>query len=155
MPKPSGYTLIELLVVLTIIATLSTIGFVTYTAFLKNARDSRRQADLKFIQSALEQYHGDQKHYPAGLDFGDRLTNATGVTPAPVVSKIYLNSVPIGPLGVAEYLYKAFKADNSQCIASEAISCSKYCLYAKAENISQVESLCPDQVGFNMEVTSP
>lgn len=158
MPKKTGFTLIELLIVVSIIAVLAAVGLTTYITFIKNARDAKRQSDLKFVQSALEQYHADQKYYPGSLDFsvGFALTNATGVSPMPTVTKTYLNNVPIGPIGISEYLYKSFKTDGSACSDTQAILCVKYCLYAKGENLQQMTDLCPNQAAvFTIEVTSP
>ena len=53
--KTRGFTLIELLVTVTIIAVLSAIGLVIYHVVLEQGRDSKRQSDLRTIQSALEQ----------------------------------------------------------------------------------------------------
>lgn len=151
-----GFTLIELLIVVTIIAILAAIGLVSYGVFLKITRDAKRQADLKLIQSALEQYHADQKYYPASINFGDRLTNATGVAPAPSVTKVYLNSVPKGPTNTPEYLYKGYKSNGiDECQSLDVIGCVKYCLYAKAENLTQMIDLCPNQPDYTLEVTSP
>lgn len=163
MPKRLGFTLIEILIVVSIIALLSVIGLVIYTQFVRSARDSRRQADLRIIQSALEDYHADWHFYPGSLDFSAlfALTNATGVpAPLPPVTKTYLNEVPIGPIGTSEYIYRAFKRDNSDCTSADnspgaSNPCAKYCLYAQTENVTQKTALCPDQSGFNLEVTSP
>ncbi len=61
-----GFTLLELLVVISIIAIL--LGFITasLTRSQKKGRDSRRQADIKAIQQAFEQYHLDESEYDTG-----------------------------------------------------------------------------------------
>jgi len=155
MPKKSGFTLIELLIVITIIAVLATVGLVSYIAFLKNARDAKRQSDLNIIQSALEQYHADQHYYPYSGSFtsGGSLTNATGAPSGTTVSKTYLNTVPSDPQTVTPYLYKAYKKDGNEC--TTAGLCTKYCLYAKMENSTQMIAVCPDQASYTLEVTSP
>ncbi len=60
----NGFTLIELLVVVTIIAVLAAIGLATYTQAQKIARDSRRMADIKAVQSAAEIYKTQIGSYP-------------------------------------------------------------------------------------------
>lgn len=163
MPKrKNGFTLVELLITVSIIAILSAIALVSYSSFIKNARDTKRKSDLKVIQSALEEYHADQKYYPGSLDFSFNfpLTNSTGGPPR-TPSKIYLNRVPIAPAGaIPEYQYKAYKTDGSVCIDSDNAAtstnkCVKYCLYAKMEGSVEMVDLCPDQSGFTLEVTSP
>lgn len=52
--NPKGFTLVELLVVISIIAILSLIGMTTYTNVQKNARDTKRKADINAIANALE-----------------------------------------------------------------------------------------------------
>lgn len=162
MFKKSGFTLVELLIVISIIAMLSVVGLVSYTNFLKNSRDAKRQSDIKFIQSALEQYFADQKHYPATITFNSALTNKTGIELSPAGdTKTYLTTVPPGPTSVAEYLYKAYKCDNSDCStksaceATDAKKCARYCLYAKGERLSQTISFCPAQTDYTYSVTNP
>lgn len=163
-----GFTLVELLIVIAIIAILSAIGLIAYSNFIKNARNSRRQADLKLVQTALEDYHSDQLFYPGNsFSFASAfsLTNSTGNPNTVSNSKTYLNNVPIGPLTSSEYLYKPYKW-NSQgtafvdCVDSDNLStstskCIKYCLYAQAENFTLMNDLCPDQSGYTLEVISP
>ena len=48
-----GFTLIELMVVVAIIAILSTIGISGFSSAQKKARDARRRADVKTIQSSV------------------------------------------------------------------------------------------------------
>lgn len=61
-----GFTLIELLVVIAIIGLLSTIVAVTMGNARLKARDAKRMADLKQMQTALELYFTDQGSYPVG-----------------------------------------------------------------------------------------
>lgn len=61
-----GFTLIELLVVIAIIALLSTLAVISLSAARQGARDSKRVADLKTIQTAVEVYASDNAgKYPA------------------------------------------------------------------------------------------
>ncbi|MBI4067477.1 type II secretion system protein [Candidatus Gottesmanbacteria bacterium] len=60
----AGFTLIEILVAATIISLLSTIGFISYQATGRIARDAKRKADLQQIRSALEVYKSVNRVYP-------------------------------------------------------------------------------------------
>lgn len=60
-----GFTLIELLVVIAIIGLLSTLAVVALNSARQKSRDSKRVADIKQIQTALELYFADNNGYPA------------------------------------------------------------------------------------------
>jgi general secretion pathway protein G len=59
-----GFTLIELLVVIAIIGLLSTLAVVALNSARQKSRDSKRVADIKQIQTALELYFADAGYYP-------------------------------------------------------------------------------------------
>lgn len=165
--KSKGFTLVELLVSITILAILAAIGLITYSMALRQGRDSKRQSDLKAIQSALEQYNSDQFFYPTSdlnnfLDDSPppSLTNCKG-SPSPcTVSKTYLNSLPqdpTDPTGSKRYRYDALPAacDNS----TTATRCTGYCLYAVLENLASPAPLPSGCVypagGYNFAVGLP
>jgi general secretion pathway protein G len=54
-----GFTLIELLVVIAIIGLLSTLAVVALNSAREKSRDSKRVADIKQVQTALELYFAD------------------------------------------------------------------------------------------------
>lgn len=81
-----GFTLIELLVVVAIIGLLATLSIVALNNARARARDARRVADVKQIQTALELYYNDEGKYPA--DF--TTTIASG-------SIVYMTTVPTPP----------------------------------------------------------
>ncbi len=65
MQNKKGFTLIELLVVIAIIGLLSTLAVVALNSARSKARDAKRIADIKQIQTSLELYFNDQSGYPA------------------------------------------------------------------------------------------
>lgn len=138
-----GFTLIELLITISIIGILSVIGMVAYYTVLKQGRDSKRQSDLRSIQSALEQYFADQFNYPTGITIGSALSAG---------GKTYLNIIPDDPTGNPQYSYISSPAgcDNS------AVKCSSYCIYAKLENVSSSNlNGCSVNESYNFAVTPP
>ena len=59
-----GFTLIELLVVISIIGFLATAAMVAFNMARMNARDTKRLAGIKQIQTALELFYDDNGYYP-------------------------------------------------------------------------------------------
>jgi prepilin-type N-terminal cleavage/methylation domain-containing protein len=68
--KKNGFTLIEILVVMGLIGILSTAGLSSYINTQRVARNSKRTADLKAIQGALESYFSNNGSYPPGCNPG-------------------------------------------------------------------------------------
>ena len=62
--KEKGFTLIELLVVISIIGLLSSIVLTSVNSARAKARDARRIADFKQIQTAFEFFYDSQGRYP-------------------------------------------------------------------------------------------
>ena len=104
-----GFTLIELLVVIAIIGLLSTLAVVALGSARTKARDSKRLADLKQMQTALELYYTDNNAYPPAaspLNLGDTPSaclNASGFTTAGCASP-YMGQVPLDPKS-GNYVY--------------------------------------------------
>ena len=99
----SGFTLIELLVVIAIIGILASIVVASLNSARMKARDTRRIADLRQIQIALELYYDANGYYPplgCGWDcngyrysYNDNSWNALATALAP-----YISSLPKDPL---------------------------------------------------------
>lgn len=60
----SGFTLIELLVVAALIIVITSIGMVNFRASNQKARNSKREADISQVRSALELYRATNSAYP-------------------------------------------------------------------------------------------
>lgn len=91
-----GFTLIELLIVIAIIGILISIGLAAFSRAQTQARDGQRKADIEQIRGALEQYYGDNNHYPATGALITGLQGSTGL--------VYLKAVPTNP-GGGNYTY--------------------------------------------------
>ena len=98
-----AFTLVELLVVVAIIAILASALLVGLGGARQKARDARRIADLRNVQSALEVYYARHNEYPTSTSWADLendLNNA-GIT----------SQLPGDPLtGTYDYVY----CDNAQ-----------------------------------------
>lgn len=62
--KLRGFTLIELLVVVAIIGVLASVILASLNSARAKSRDSRRIADLRNIQNAMELFYGQAEKYP-------------------------------------------------------------------------------------------
>ncbi len=81
-----AFTLIELLVVIAIIGILATIAIVALQQARQGARDSKRIADIRQIQTALEMYYNNNSSYPDDID--SQIADA---------NNIYMEIVPTAP----------------------------------------------------------
>jgi len=66
MKNKKGFTLIEVLIVVSIIGLLASIVLASVSAFRSRGRDTRRLADIRQIQGALEFYYSTNGSFPPG-----------------------------------------------------------------------------------------
>jgi len=92
MTNKKGFTLIELLVVVAIIGLLATLSIVALNNARARARDAKRVADVKQVQTALELYYNDNGAYPASVSF---LVGNAGIATNSIV---YMNQAPTAPV---------------------------------------------------------
>lgn len=73
MKKQKGFTLVELLVVIAIIALVVVFAALAVNAARSKQRDASRLANIRILQSALEDYFSETNTYPDGglLPLGD------------------------------------------------------------------------------------
>lgn len=162
-----GFTLIELLISIAIMGIVFGVVLTSTSLVKKNAGDTTRQADLRSIQSALEQYHADQGFYPAqsgiyGLPFpqSQPLTNQTGNNIAPLPTlKTYLNKLPNDANTSQNYCYQAQKnsTPGSYCDNTSQVSfCEYYNLYAILDTpTGSTKYSCGGINSYNLLVTQP
>ncbi len=102
-----GFTLIELLVVIVIIGIIASLTFVALNGVRAKARDTKRIADIRNLQSALDIYKSDNDEmYPQYATSGTALVGPSGQT--------YMAKIPTAPTntGLDVYTYTS-TADNT------------------------------------------
>lgn len=113
--KQKGFTLIELLVVIAIIGILAGIVLVSLGGARANARDARRQADMRQLSTAMELCYDDAACGP-----GKEAYIVSGTFPA--VIGTFMPAVPNDPQVGATYKWVDNSANNQD-----------YCAYAILE----------------------
>jgi len=123
MENKKGFTLIELLVVIAIIGLLATIVLVSLNKARMKARDTRRRADLKQMQLAVEMHYDDNGFYPSTggswwgqcSTYGSHTATCNANTFIPNICPAYMSSVPKDPKadtsGSDCYLYRSNGTD--------------------------------------------
>lgn len=119
--KKKGFTLIELLVVIAIIGILAGIVLVSMGGARAQARDAKRQADMRQLISAQEMYMGDNEKYLQNAALACTITG-TGCYPAAIST--YMVKTPADPTNSGSLIYKG--VDNSG-------NDQAFCYYAKFE----------------------
>jgi len=143
--QKKGFTLIELLVVIAIIGLLATLSILALNQARARARDAKRIADVRQMQTALELYYNEVGDYPAtgGVVVGEAIDVVES-------GNIYLAAVPAPPtpydgaacadLAADAYTY----AKTGLGVSGDASYTINYCLGATINdvegNILQVAS---------------
>lgn len=79
-----GFTLLELIIVIAIIGILATIAMPALKDMPRRANEAVLKTNLRTIRDLIDQYYGDQGHYPESLDV--------------LVEKGYSRQVPYDPM---------------------------------------------------------
>lgn len=95
-----GFTLVEMLVVVAIIAILASVFLVGLRGFRGSAYDSRRLSDIQKVQSYLELYYNQQRHYPVASTWEQLQSELSG-------AGIGVNSLPNDPVAGQKYRYES------------------------------------------------
>ena len=104
--KIKGFTLIELLVVISIIGLLSSIIFVGLNSTRAKARDAKRLASIRQVQTALEMYYDANGLYPIIRAFNTSGGDGSWLTDLATTLRPYIGSLPNDATAVG-YIYSS------------------------------------------------
>lgn len=154
--KKKGFTLVELLVVIAIIGILAAVGVTALSGARTKARDAKRVADMKQVQSALELYFSDQASYPIGMADGSGMAlgaltdcttacktiSSTNGIAATAAGTTYMGLVPKDPsnptvecaapaTAICHYSYYSYDSTGDECVSGE--TCTAFKIHAWLE----------------------
>lgn len=131
-----GFTIVELLIIVITASLLIGIFFTTFTDLGRKKRNSQRQADIKTIQHAIEDYYSQKEKYPSLEQINNlswRSTNirslSNDVMTDPSSKKPLLVATPTAKI----YSYAPTTADGGPC-DNATQDCMKYVLTATQED---------------------
>jgi prepilin-type N-terminal cleavage/methylation domain-containing protein len=106
MKNRSAFTLIELLVVIAIIGLLATLSVLALNNARAKSRDTKRIADIKQMQTALELYFNDASAYPVSVGAGGSITSYNSSTGATTTYMQMVPTPPTPPTAITPYTYE-------------------------------------------------
>lgn len=125
-----GFTLIELLVVIAIIGILAAMIVVSVSSYRAKARDTKRQADLKSIQTALYLFNNKFNKMPGNYNAGFGACEEQNPNPNAAYDKSmqelvdanFLSTIPRSPLGgTRRYCYFDYGQNNNKGAILETV----------------------------------
>ena len=150
--QKKAFTLIELLVVIAIIGLLASMAVIALNNARMKARDARRLADIRQMQTALEMYYIDNNGYPdanfAWSSIGGYcISSGGGWTTAVCSGTTYMAIAPTAPTPADG---SCVSTNNSFSYSSTATTYSlKYCLGAAVGVlVSGVHTASPTGISY-------
>ncbi len=130
----AGFTLIELLVVIAIIGLLASVVLVNLNSARGKARDAKRRADIRQMQTALELYFDKYGSYPSSTSWANDCGGDTSFATAlnPLVTEGFISKVPKEPKNPSAWPVCYYYQTNYNCNIGDAVH--PYILIFQAEN---------------------
>jgi prepilin-type N-terminal cleavage/methylation domain-containing protein len=135
--RNQGFTIVELLIVIVVIGILALLVITTYSGIQQKARNSKRQTDVKSLQTQIEAYFSENGHYPsrANLNDGAWLTaNMKSLDRGALSDPSNPSSQALAGAPAAKvYSYVPLQSDHATDCEADANGCAEYTLTATYE----------------------
>ena len=135
--RNQGFTIVELLIVIVVIGILALLVITTYSGIQAKARNSKRQSDVKSLQTQLEAFFSQNGYYPSLTDMNGQAWLGTNmksldqnalIDPSnPTQSKTLVTAQV-----AKSYAYAVTNSASTSCEADDT-TCAKYTLTATYE----------------------
>lgn len=132
-----GFTIVELLIVIVVIGILALLVITTYSGIQAKARNSKRQSDVKSLQTQLEAFFSQNGYYPSLTDMNNSAWLGTNmksldqnalIDPSNPTQSKTLVTAP----ALKSYSYAVTNSAGASCEADDT-TCAKYTLTASYE----------------------
>lgn len=135
--RNQGFTIVELLIVIVVIGILALLVITTYSGIQAKARNSKRQSDLKSLQTQLEAFFSQNGYYPSLTDMNSGAWLASNmksldqnalIDPSNPTQSKTLVAAPVAK----SYAYAVTDSSGNSCESTDT-NCAKYTLTATYE----------------------
>lgn len=118
--RNQGFTIVELLIVIVVIGILALLVITTYGGIQQKARNSKRQTDIKSLQTQIEAFFSQNGYYPNKTDMNSatwRTTNMKSLDPASLIdpSSNCSSSCLVGAPAAKSYSYAPTTSAGATC----------------------------------------
>jgi len=135
-----GFTIVELLIVIVVIGILALLVITTYSGIQQKARNSKRSADVKAIQTQLEAFFANNGYYPSRADmnadtaswFTTNMKSLDKNAMADPKNPTRSNDLASAPAANV-YSDEVFQSDGTTACESDDTTCAVYTLTATYE----------------------
>jgi prepilin-type N-terminal cleavage/methylation domain-containing protein len=140
--RNQGFTIVELLIVIVVIGILALLVITTYSGIQQKARNSKRQTDVKSLQTQLEAFFSENGYYPSRTDMNDSASSTGFVQKQMKGLDLGALTDPSNPtqsktLAAAptakSYAYQPVQSDGTTDCESDHTTCAQYTLTATYE----------------------
>jgi prepilin-type N-terminal cleavage/methylation domain-containing protein len=138
--RNQGFTIVELLIVIVVIGILALLVITTYSGIQQKARNSKRQNDVKSIQTQLEAFFSQNGYYPSLTDMNSQtwlddnmksLDQKALIDPSSPTQSKTLDGSANGK--AKQYSYHVTQSDGTTSCEDDDTTCAQYTLTATYE----------------------